>query len=112
MKENTVHCLKMSGKIPLGKRKEFEQTFKFVSNQLSRHCIEFNLCSDTLMPNQYHFLSIWSTRESLDDFCCSNEFHLLAGVYKTLGILEHSETLEWTNIKPIGIPDIRENLIT
>jgi quinol monooxygenase YgiN len=105
--ENKMHCLKMSGIVPSGKRREFEQTFRFVSNHLSRNCLEFNLCADALVPNQYHFMALWATQESMDSFCTSNEFILLAGAYKTLGTLDQSETVEWTNVKQISIPEIR-----
>lgn len=108
MEAHTVHCLKMSGTVPIGKRLEFEQTFKFVSHQVSRNCVAFNICADLLVPDQYHFLSLWLTQESLDSFCHSNEFYLLAGVYKTLGSMERSETMEWINLKSLSIPDIRE----
>ena len=108
MGDNKVHCLKMSGIVPLGKRKEFEQTFRFVSNHLSRNCIEFNLFSDALDSNQYHFVALWLSPESMSSFCASNEFFLLVGAFKTLGLMERSETMEWVNTKSIEIPDIRE----
>lgn len=103
-----MHCLKMSGIVPLAKRKEFEQTFRFVSNHLSRNCIEFSLFADALVPNHYHFLTLWPTFESMDRFCSSNEFFLLVGAYKTLGSLESSETMECINTRSIAIPEIRE----
>lgn len=108
MGDNKVHCLKMSGIVPLGKRKEFEQTFRFVSNHLSRNCIEFNLFADAFVPNHYHFQAFWLNPESLNIFCTSNEFFLLVGAFKTLGTLERSETMEWVAIKSISIPEIRE----
>ena len=108
MGDNKVHCLKMSGIVPLGKRREFEQTFRFVANHLSRNCIEFNLYSDVLGSNRYHFVALWSTQDSMNSFCASNEFFLLVGAFKTLGFMEFSETMEWVNTKSIDIPDIRE----
>lgn len=102
-----MHCLKMSGIVPLGKHREFEQTFRFVANHLSHNCIEFKLFADALVANQYHFMAFWSTLESMDLFCTSNEFFVLLGAFKTLGTLHKSETLEWLNIKQVNIPDIR-----
>jgi hypothetical protein len=75
----------MSGFVPLSKHKEFEQTFRFVSNQVSPDCMQFSLAADIFVANEYHYYSLWPTAESLDAFCRSKEFLVIEGAFQTLG---------------------------
>ena len=106
MGNNTVHFLKMTGTVPPGKRKEFEQTVKFVSNHLSFDCLQFSLSADIFTTDLYHFYSLWPSRESLGNFYRSQEFKLLDGAYKTLGTLESNIAGELVEIKPFKIIDM------
>jgi hypothetical protein len=85
MEKNTLHFLRMSGDVPENKRKEFEQTFKFVFNQLPSACIEHSLAVDAFVEGHYHFFSIWLTGSSIKLFMSSGEFQLLLGAFFTLG---------------------------
>ena len=49
MEKNTLYFLRISGDVPQNKRKEFEQTFRFVFNQLPSECIEHSLSGDLLL---------------------------------------------------------------
>lgn len=85
MEKNTPHFLRISGDVPLNKRKEFEQTFKFVFNQLPDECIEHSLSEDVFVDGHYHFFSVWLTGASMKLFMGSAEYQLLTGAYFTLG---------------------------
>lgn len=85
MEKNTLHFLRISGDVPGNKRREFEQTFKFVFNQLPADCIEHSLSADVLVEGHYHFFSLWLTGSSMKLFMASVEFQLLTGAYFTLG---------------------------
>jgi quinol monooxygenase YgiN len=85
MGNNTAWFLKLSGSVPPGKRKEFEQTFRFVSNQLPPDCLQFSLSADIYNTGMYHFFSLWPSAEALNIFSRSTEFQVLQGAYQTLG---------------------------
>jgi quinol monooxygenase YgiN len=85
MENSKAYFLKMSGVVPPGKQKEFEQTFKFVLNQLSSDCIKFCLATNIFVANEYHFYSLWPSAASLDAFCKSQEFLVIEGAFKALG---------------------------
>ncbi|MHA4843813.1 hypothetical protein ACX0G7_06615 [Flavitalea antarctica] len=85
MEKNTLHFLRMSGDVPGNKRKEFEQTFRFVFNQLPPECIEHSLSADVFNDGHYHFFSLWLNGNSMKLFMSSMEFQLLTGAYFTLG---------------------------
>ena len=85
MGKNTPHFLRISGYVPGNKRREFEQTIKFVFNQLPEDCIEHSLSADVFVEGHYHFFSIWLTDSAMKLFMASVEFQLLTGAYYTLG---------------------------
>ena len=85
MEKNVPHFLRISGDVPGNKRKEFEQTLKFVFNQLPEDCIEHSLCADVFVDGHYHFFSVWLTAKAMRTFMASIEFQLLTGAYFTLG---------------------------
>ena len=85
MEKNTPHFLRVSGDVPENKRREFEQTLKFVFNQLPGECIEHSLSLDVFVAGHYHFFSIWISARSMKDFMASMEFQLITGAYFTLG---------------------------
>ena len=88
MEKTTPHLLRISGHVPGNKRREFEQTFKFVFNQLPGECIEHSLSEDVFIHGHYHFFSLWLTAGSMKVFMESVEFQLLTGAYFTLGAEE------------------------
>ncbi|HEX5025874.1 MAG TPA: hypothetical protein VFV68_11415 [Agriterribacter sp.] len=90
MEYKTAHFLKMSGVVPLSKRREFEQTFRFVSNQLPPDCLQCNISADESDAGLYHFYSLWTSAESRDRFLKSPECQVLEGAYQALGTLEQS----------------------
>jgi len=85
MEKNTLHFLRISGHVPGSKRREFEQTFKFVFNQLPSECIDHSLAVDVFSDGHYHFFSLWHTANAMKAFMKSVEFQLLTGAYFTLG---------------------------
>ena len=85
MEKNSPHFLRISGYVPGNKRREFEQTVKFVFNQLSNDCIEHSLSKDIFVEGHYHFFSVWLTDSAVKLFMSSREFQLLSGAYYTLG---------------------------
>jgi hypothetical protein len=90
MEKNTPHFLRISGDVPDNKRREFEQTFKFVFNQLPDDCIERSLSADVFEDGHYHFFSLWLTGTAMKLFMSSVEFQLLRGAYFTLGEEENT----------------------
>jgi quinol monooxygenase YgiN len=96
----------MSGMIFPAKRKEFEQTFRFVFNLRIPDCLQYTLSVDIFTPNQFHFYSLWVTLESLKEFSKSQEFQLLKGAFQTLGSLESETAGELVDIKAFHITDV------
>jgi hypothetical protein len=90
MEKNTLHFLRISGDVPGNKRREFEQTFRFVFNQLPGECIERSLSADVFVDGHYHFFSLWLTAKAMRTFMTSAEFQLLTGAYFTLGTDEQT----------------------
>src|SRR5664279_857889 len=86
MENNATHFFKMSGLVPLSKNKEFEQTFRFVVNQLSPDCLQYCLSTDIFIAGQYHFYSLWPSAKSLGKFLKSAEYLVLQGAFQTLGL--------------------------
>jgi hypothetical protein len=85
MEKNTPHFLRISGDVPENKRREFEQTLKFVFNHLPSECVEHSLSIDVFVEGHYHFFSLWLSGSSVKAFMASMEFQLLTGAYFTLG---------------------------
>ena len=85
---NTAHFLEISGDVARNKEKEFEQTIRFVFNQLPAECIERGLAADVHITGHYYFFSIWKNERSLLRFMDSDEFQLVTGAYDALGTLE------------------------
>jgi hypothetical protein len=85
MEKYTPHFLRVSGDVARNKRREFEQTFRFVFNQLPAECIEHSLAADVFVDGHYHFFSVWLSANSLKSFMASREFQLLSGAYFALG---------------------------
>lgn len=92
--EKKMHFLKLSGFIPENKRKEFEQTFRFIFNQLPADCIEHDLSTDINSPGKYHFYSLWPSLNALGVFMKSQEFQVLEGAYEALGSLDKTSSGE------------------
>jgi quinol monooxygenase YgiN len=103
MENSVAHFLKMSGMVPPGKRKEFEQTSRFVSHQLSPDCLQFSFSTDIFISGRYHFYSLWPTAEALTAFRRSQEFQILEGAYKTLGSLETNISGEEVEIQSFHV---------
>src|SRR4051812_5687902 len=91
MDKNILHFLRISGDVPGNKRREFEQTLKFVFHQLPGECIEHSLSADVFVEGHYHFFSLWLTAAAMKLFMASVEFQLLTGAYFTLGCEEKTE---------------------
>jgi len=93
------YFLKLTGYIPENKRKEFEQTFKFVFAQLPHECLDHSLSIDHMRHGYYHFFSLWSSAKVLSNFLNSQEFQVLEGAYDTLGSMVSSMQGELVDIK-------------
>ncbi|HTS43038.1 MAG TPA: antibiotic biosynthesis monooxygenase [Puia sp.] len=87
--KQSVHFMKMSGDIGRGKEKEFEQTVRFVFNQLPDECIERSLAQDIFNKGHYSFYSVWHDQNSLFSFLKSEEFQLIRGAFDSLGHFEN-----------------------
>jgi hypothetical protein len=88
MEESHIaHFLKISGRIPNAKKKEFEQTIRFVFNQLPRECIQRELSFDINNEGQHSVFLLWLNEQSLLKFMESDEFLLIKGAYSALGAM-------------------------
>jgi quinol monooxygenase YgiN len=87
---HATHFLKVSGDIAGNKGKEFEQTIRFVFNQLPFECIERTLSLDIHQEGHYYFFSLWSGEPALKKFLNSEEYQLISCAYDALGMLEVS----------------------
>lgn len=82
------YFLKISGWVHDSKKKEFEQTIRFVFNQLPQECFQRNLTNDKNAGELYSFSSLWINERSLLKFMESQEFLLIKGAYSALGALK------------------------
>ena len=105
MGDNKACFLKVTGLVPSAKHKEFEQTFRFVSNHMPVNCLQQSLSADILNPNLYYFFSLWPSRESLLAFCHSKEYDVLMGAYKVLGSLEDNVNGPLVDVKLFEVTD-------
>jgi quinol monooxygenase YgiN len=85
-----THFLKVSGEIAGNKGKEFEQTIRFVFNQLPPECTERSLSLDIHNEGHYFFFSLWLNERALKKFLNSEEYQLIRGAYDALGAMEIS----------------------
>src|SRR6266513_836593 len=99
MNDQSIHFLKISGLVPVNKRKEFEQTLRFMTNQFPAECMEYHISMDIFTTGYYHFYSLWSSGIALTDFLESGDFHFIRGLYKTVGSFEKAITGELLDIK-------------
>jgi hypothetical protein len=79
------YFLTISGEISNGKKKEFEQTIRFVFNQLPQDCIKKELSFDDNPVGHCSFFSLWLSEKSVMKFMESEEFLLIKGAYSALG---------------------------
>jgi quinol monooxygenase YgiN len=87
---HSFHFLKISGDISDNKEKEFEQTIRFVFNQLPDECIDRSLTQDTFNAGHYVFYSVWHNERALLKFMKSEEYDLIKGAFETLGFYENT----------------------
>lgn len=83
-----------SGTVGENKRKEFEQTVKFILNHVPAGCTRREFSIDVNVSGRYHLLIGWDSLEALNNFKSSDEVRLLQGAIETLG--ESSEFLQGT----------------
>jgi quinol monooxygenase YgiN len=85
MEESHIgHFLKISGEISNLKKKEFEQTIRFVFNQMPPECLEKNLTVDVNNENRYYFFTLWTDEKAKVKFMGTNEYQLIKGAYSAL----------------------------
>jgi hypothetical protein len=106
MDKNTPHFLRISGDVPGNKRREFEQTFRFVFNQLPADCIEHSLSADVFVDGRYHFFSLWLSGNSMKLFMASVEYQLITGAYFTLGGDEKTVHGPMADIQVFGVSNM------
>ena len=82
-----MYYLKLSGFIPKEKQLEFEQTCMFISIQIPKTCISYNITKDAFEEQVYSFISYWSFLSGLKSFELSPPYAVLAGAFRTLGEL-------------------------
>ncbi len=87
---NINRLLIMSGQITESKRKEFEQTFRMVSNTMPMDCEKHGLITDAGKEGQYHFYTLWPDEEALNRFAESGEYLLMKGAFHALGKFEEA----------------------
>ena len=87
---HATHFLKVSGDIAGNKGKEFEQTIRFVFNQLPPECIDRTLSLDIQHDGHYCFFSLWLNEGALKRFLNSEEYQLISGAYDALGMMDMS----------------------
>ncbi len=80
-----IHFVRISGTIAAGKKKEFEQTVRFVFNQLPLACSDRNLAIDCQNEAAYSVYTEWLNEPALKKFMGSDEFQLIRGAYLALG---------------------------
>jgi hypothetical protein len=87
---HATHFLKVSGDIAGNKGKEFEQTIRFVFNQMPPECVERTLSLDIHQEGHYYFFSLWLGERALKNFLNSGEYQLISGAYDALGTMNVS----------------------
>jgi quinol monooxygenase YgiN len=87
---HATHFLKVSGAIAGNKGKEFEQTIRFVFNQLPPECTERTLSMDIHHEGHYYFFSQWLNERALKKFLNSVDYQLISGAFDALGNMEES----------------------
>ena len=97
--ESKPYLLKISGSISVEKRKEFEQTVRFVFKLLPDSCFSSHLALDVFNDNLYHLFTLWKSEVDLGKFKRSNEYNVIKGSFQTLGILDNYVTATWTDVQ-------------
>jgi hypothetical protein len=85
---HSFHFLKISGDISSFKEKEFEQTVRFVFNQLPGECTDHSLLQDAFQVGHYTIYTVWQNEPALLKFQKSGEYDLIRGAFETLGFYE------------------------
>ena len=91
-----------SGTVGENKRKEFEQTVKFILNHVPAGCTRRDFSIDVNVTGRYHLLIGWDSLEALNAFKSSDEVRMLQGAIDTLG--ESSEFLQGTLVDTAEVP--------
>jgi hypothetical protein len=85
MEKDTLFFLKISGYLKKDKQKEFQQTVRFIMNNLPPECNSSNLAQDITHKNLYHFFLTWASIDAVKRFKASHDYRMLLGSYETLG---------------------------
>jgi hypothetical protein len=80
--------LNIYGDVAFNKRKEFEQTVRFIFNQLPPECTQKFVAADIFREDHYFFISTWIDEISLNKFLKSEEFKIVRGAYVALGRMD------------------------
>jgi hypothetical protein len=86
--------LKLTGFIPGNKQLEFEQTYRYIADQIPTACSRYSISKDALNEGVYHFISYWNSLPQLQTFSQSLCYLILIGAFNTLGELRENTKAE------------------
>ena len=97
-----MFLLHIKGVIKGQKQKEFNQSVSFLMEHVDQQCVYYYLASDIQKVDIFHFYSLWTCKEALNNFIASEDYKALLGAFDVLGAVQQStlmQLLEQINIK-------------
>lgn len=84
--EYSMYTLKIKGTVPKNKKIEFKQSLSYLVKQLPQKWYRSHISNDIIQDDIYYFDSKWKSKEELEEFMGSNNYKILIGTFKVLGI--------------------------
>jgi len=98
MKE-TAYSINVTGYIPQQKSKEFKQHMRQLIGQQSEETIDFSVLQDMINVDLYQVKVSFSDKQRMFSFLKSENYAMISGSFKVLGMLKEKFMIEYSDIK-------------
>jgi len=92
-----VYSINVTGYIPQQKSKEFKQHMRQLISQQNEETIRFSILKDMMNEDLYHVKVFFSDKESVFSFIKSENFDMISGSFKVLGMLREKNIIEYSD---------------
>ena len=94
-----MYSINVSGYIPIQKAKEFKQHMKLLIGQQSSDLVNLSVLHDIMNEDLYQVKVLFNDKESMFSFMKSEDFLMISGSFKTLGLLREKHVVEYNDLE-------------
>ena len=94
-----MYSVNISGYIPEQKLKEFKQHMRLLVGQQNSDVVSFSVMQDMINEDLYLVKVQFIDKESMFLFLKSEEYAMISGSFRTLGLLREKNIIEYTDLE-------------